>query len=118
MNYILTAKARLVCEHRKGIVLVLSTQELVRIGGKFVLVGGLIKGDPEFQPIVGCPNMGLTIKPCTQTLKVKTGYSKFIFINGRPVCLDTLSGLTDGTPPGVVNFRVVHAGQNFVEAQA
>ena len=118
MNYILTEKAKLVCQHRTGIVLVSATQQLVHINGSCVLVGGLPKGDPEFQPIVGCPNFGMTIKPCTFSLKAMTGYSDFIFINGQPVCLDSISGLTDGTPPGVVNYKVIQPGQTFVEAQA
>lgn len=118
MHHILTDRARLICQHRTGVVLVFATQHLVRINGRAVLVGGLPKGDPEFQPISGCPNFGMTVKPCTLTLKVKTGYSTFIFINGRPVCLDILSGLTDGTPPGVVNYQVVQPGQLFVEAQS
>ena len=118
MSYILTDKAKLVCQHKTGVVLIIATQQLVRIDGRYVLVGGLPKGDPEFQPIAGCPNFGLTIKPCTFSLKVMRGYSSFIFINGRPICLDTISGLTDGTPPGVVKYEVVQPGQVFVEAQA
>jgi hypothetical protein len=118
MHFILTDKARLVCQHKTGVLLILATQNLVRIAGDFVLVGGLVKGDPEFQPIVGCPNFGMTIKPCTMSLKVKTGYSNFIHINGRPVCLDTISGLTDGTPPGVVKYEVIRPGQGFVRAQS
>ncbi len=118
MHYLLTDKARLVCQHKTGALVIFATQTLVRIAGSYVLVGGLIKGDPEFQPILGCPNFGLTIKPCTMSLKVKTGYSSFIFINGRPACLDSVSGLTDGTPPGIVNYEVARPGQDFVRAQA
>jgi hypothetical protein len=117
MSYILTEKAKLVCQHRTGILSIDPSQHLVRMGGGDVLVGGLPKGDPEFQIITGCPNFGLTIKPCTFSLKVMTGYSSFIFINGRPVCLDTISGMTDGTPPGVVNYEVVQPGQSFVVSQ-
>lgn len=118
MHSFLTDQARLVCQHRTGVVVIFATQQLVHIGGRPVLVGGLLKGDPEFQPIVGCPNFGMTVKPCTLSLKVKTGYSSFIFIAGRPVCLDTISGLTDGTPPGVVSYQVIQPGQHFVEAQS
>jgi hypothetical protein len=118
MQFVLTDKARLVCQHKTGSLLIVATQNLVRIAGSYVLVGGLLKGDPEYQPISGCPNFGMTIKPCTMSLKVKTGYSNFIRINGRPVCLDSITGLTDGTPPGVVNYEVVQPGQVFVRAQS
>jgi hypothetical protein len=30
------------------------------------------------------------------------------------MCLDTVNGLTDGTPPGVVEYKVRHAGQELV----
>jgi hypothetical protein len=30
------------------------------------------------------------------------------------VCLDTVTGLTDGTPPGIVTYKVRHAGQALV----
>jgi hypothetical protein len=118
MHYLLTDQAKLVCQHRTGTVLVVATQHLVRISGRPVLVGGLLKGDPEFQPIAGCSNIGLTIKPCMLSLKATTGYSTFIFVNHRPVCLDTITGPTDGTPPGVVSYKVARPGQDFVEAQA
>jgi hypothetical protein len=42
------------------------------------------------------------------------GYSSFVRINGRAVCLDTVTGFTDGTPPGVVKYIVRHPGQKFV----
>ena len=118
MTYILTDRAKLVCQHKIGVVVLFATQHLVRIAGHAVLVGGLPKGDTEFQPIIGCPNLGMTIKPCTLSLKALVGYSNFIFIKGRPICLDTISGLTDGTPPGCVNYEVASPGQNFVEVQA
>ena len=41
-----------------------------------------------------------------------------VFIDGRPVCLDTVTGMTDGTPPGVVKYIVVDPAQDFVEGAA
>ena len=93
---------------------------MIPAGRRFVRIDGqyaLVKGDPELQPIVGCANAGFTIKPCNITLKGQ-GYSAFVRIGGQPVCLDTLSGLTDGTPPGIVRYTVVDARQHFVEATA
>jgi len=77
-----------------------------------------IQPDPESRTIGGCPNYGPTIKPCTTTLPVRGGYSTFIRISGKPVCLDTVWGLTDGTPPGIVKYQVASPGQQFVSGAA
>jgi hypothetical protein len=45
---------------------------------------------------------------------VTAGYSDLIRINGKRVCLDTVTGLTDGTPPGLVKYKVNNAGQPSV----
>ncbi len=107
----LTQDSVLLCKHKLGKVGILASQDWVTIGKRKILV----EIDPEGKAITGCPNVGAAIKPCTLTLKVKKGYSGFIRINGRRVCLDTITGLTDGTPPGVVEYYVHSPGQNFVE---
>jgi hypothetical protein len=106
----LTEDAKLVCKHELGVVGIVPTQELVTIGKRRVLV----EVDPEGRPIGGCPMYGPTIKPCTTTLRVQVGYSDLLRIGGRRVCLDTVSGLTDGTPPGTVKYEVRLPGQEFV----
>ena len=108
--YWLTKNAVLVCSHELGIVTNTSSQNLVRINRRPVL----IDNNPENRSIVGCPNVGPSIKPCLQTLKAIQGYSSFIRINGRRVCLSTISGLTDGTPPGTVKYKVRSSGQQLV----
>lgn len=110
MNYLLTQAAIVVCAHEAGIVGLLATQNLVRVEGRPLLV----RSDPEQRPIVGCPNAGPTIKPCTTTLIVRQGYSDLVRIDGRPVCLNTVLGLTDGTPPGMVDYKVRHPGQAWI----
>jgi len=45
-------------------------------------------------------------------LKVEVGYSDFISIDGKHVTLDSLSGLTDGTPPGIVKYKVNDPASN------
>ena len=55
-----------------------------------------------------------TIKPCQLTLRVQVGYSDLLRIDGRRVCLDTVTGLTDGTPPGMVPYRVRSSRQTLV----
>lgn len=107
--YWLTEDAVLVCTHELGVVGIAATQRLVTVEHRRILV----ETDPEQRPIVGCPNVGPTIKPCTNTLKVKIGYSDLIQIDGHRVCLDTVTGLTDGTPPGTVNYKVRSSGQNL-----
>jgi hypothetical protein len=110
----LTEDAKVVCKHELGIVGIVPTQNLVTIAGRRVLVAT----DPEGRPIAGCPNYGPTIKPCAATLRVQVGYSNLLRISGRPVCLDTISGLTDGTPPGTVKYEVRNPGQQLVEEVA
>jgi hypothetical protein len=107
---LLTEDAVLTCRHELGTVGIVGTQDLVTIGGRRVLV----EHDPEGRPIVGCPNVGATIKPCLLTLKAQAGYSNWIRAGGRRVCLDTITGLTDGTPPGIVKYQVRAAGQSLV----
>jgi hypothetical protein len=110
----LTEDATIVCTHELGNVKVTTSQRLVTIGGRIVLV----RPDPEGRDIRGCPNIGVSIKPCQHTLAVKVGYSRFVRINGQPVVLDNLGGLTDGTPPGLVRYKARQPGQQTVTARA
>jgi hypothetical protein len=107
----LTEDAVILCQHELGVVkLIPVQQDLVKIGQRKVLV----EHDPELKPIAGCPNIGATIKPCTLTQKVDVGYSDFLRIDGRRICLDTVTGLTDGTPPGLITYTVHAPGQALV----
>ncbi len=106
----LTQDAVLKCKHVAGLVAIVATQDWLTIEGRRVLLAP----DPEGRPISGCPNIGATIKPCTSTLKVQQGYSGLLRADGRAVCLDPVSGLTDGTPPGIVKYEVFAPGQDFV----
>jgi hypothetical protein len=114
MVKLITEDAVVVCNHELGRVRNQPTQDLVTVEGRRVLVDN----DPEGRTIAGCPNIGATIKPCTRTLKVDTGYSEFIRIDGHRVCLDTVTGFTDGTPPGVVKYKVREPGQEIVSEQS
>jgi hypothetical protein len=108
--FVLTENGVLICLHTRGIVNDKASQNWVRIAQSPVQVDS----DPESKSIGGCPNIGVGIKPCTTTLKVEKGYSTWIKIGGRSICLDTVTGLTDGTPPGVVHYIVREPGQVFV----
>jgi hypothetical protein len=106
----LTEDAVIICQHRNGKVQIEPTQHLVTINGRRILV----EDNPENRPIKGCPNYGVTIKPCTSTLKVREGYSRFLRIEQHAVCLSSVVGLTDGTPPGGVEYQVRDPGQKLV----
>jgi hypothetical protein len=107
----LTEDALLHCDHSLGIVQIAPSQDLVRISGRAVLVFP----DPVGKPIVGCPNSAIPSHPCLTTLVVSAGYSDLIRIEGRAVCLDKITGWTDGTPPGVVTYTVANPGQDLVD---
>ncbi len=107
----LTEKARLSCAHGGGVE-IQAHQELVKIDGDRVLVEPYSLG----VGISGCPNVGVGIKPCTNTVTVteSVSYSRFIRIEGKRVCLVGTSGLTNGTPPGTVKYNVLSPGQSYV----
>jgi hypothetical protein len=106
-----TERAVVKCGH-DGVVLNVPSQHWVRVGGIPVLVDN----DPEGRSIAACPNYGLTIKPCTITLRMIRGYSSWLRIGGRRVILSNLDGLTDGTVPGTVHYTVRSPGQSYVGA--
>jgi hypothetical protein len=109
--FFLTEDSVLICDHARGIVQNITTQDWVTIEKRLVQV----EINPEGRTIKGCPNYGFGIRPCLTTLRVQTGYSDLIRIDGKRVCLDTVTGLTDGTPPGVVNYKVKDPEQSLVE---
>ena len=109
--FFLTEDSVLICDHIRGIVQNITTQDWVTINDRIIQV----EINPEGRTIKGCPNMGPGIRPCVTTLRVQTGYSDWIRIDSKRVCLDTVTGLTDGTPPGLVNYRVRDPKQSLVE---
>lgn len=114
---VLTEDAFLGCAHDPpGKVGLDPVQDWVTINGRVVLV----ETDPEGRPIANCPNINIPIgiKPCTQTQVVERGYSEFVRVDGRRMCLDTVEGRTNGTPPQMVIYSVRQPGQEFVEGSA
>jgi hypothetical protein len=107
---LLTEDASLTCDHLLGKVSVEPSQPWVTVEGRKLLV----EDDPEHRSISRCPNIGISIKPCTHTLAVERGYSTFLRIDGHRICLDSVRGLTDGTPPGTVHYQVRAPGQDWV----
>ena len=109
--FFITEDATVVCQHELGIIQNVPSQNWVTIASRRVLV----EIDPEGRTIKGCPNVNVGIRPCVTTLPVIAGYSDLIRVDGRRLCLDTVTGLTDGTPPGLVRYKVNDAGQPFVQ---
>jgi hypothetical protein len=107
----LTETALLVCDHELGHVRLAPRQRLVRIDGQRVLVDD----DPEWRPIKGCPNTSplVGILPCRTTQRVEAGYSDLLRIDGNRVCLDPVTGPTDGVPP-IFHYLVRDPGQGLV----
>ncbi|KXU87043.1 hypothetical protein CR51_36260 [Caballeronia megalochromosomata] len=111
----LTEDAVIVCAHQKGRVQITPSQDFCRADGRRLLVDD----DPEHRHISGCPNLNpaIGIKPCTSTLGVDEGYSDFVRIGGRRLCIAPLSGHTDGTPSGAVEYLTRDPGQHFIDCK-
>jgi len=108
--FVLTEDAVLLCDHKLGVVQIVRSQDWLTIEGRAVLVAN----DPEGKPIKGCPNTGIGIVPCSATLKVQKGYSSLVRAGGHRLCLDPVTGLTIGHPPGTVHYTVASPGQDLV----
>ena len=106
----LTDRAHLACKHSP------TSRVAIRAGQSWVAIEKrrvLIRPDPENRPISGCtvvPAPG--IFPCSATLSVQQGYSSWIRIDGRPVCLDTVIGFTVANPQ--TQYEVRNPGQLLV----
>jgi len=111
---ILIQTSLLTCDHGSGVVAIGTLQSMVFING----VAAMVKGDFEAKGVAGCANAGPSIKPCTSTTAVNKGYSSHVFINNIPVALDDLEGVTDGTPPSTIPFKVRTPAQYFVDCEA
>jgi hypothetical protein len=112
--YWLTEDARLVCGHEAGFVAIIATQNLVTVDGRRVLVAP----DPEGRTIDHCPWVGPGLKPCNLTLVAKQGYSSWLRVDGRTVCLDTIRGFADSIPPATFDYFVRRPGQQLVSEQS
>lgn len=113
MPLVLTEDAKLRCDHL-GRVENESSQSWVTIEKRTILVAP----DPQGRSIHGCPNLTPATKPCLHTLIVEEGYSSIARIDGHAICLATVRGHTDGTPPGTVFYTVEDSGQSFVSLES
>ena len=109
--FILTKRASVKCDHL-GVVNLKAGQDWVTIEGVPIMVDS----DLEGRSISRCPWTGGGMKPCTRTLRILTGKSSLIRIDGKRVYLDNFQGLTDGAPPpGTFRYKLNRAWQNFVK---
>jgi hypothetical protein len=109
MAPIITSSAIITCVHGGQVVLVPNQMQVTIQGGPVMCEGDLIGS-----PIVGCAQPPTpTTKPCTTVVSTLPGSSNpLITVGGRPVHIATLSGVTDGVPPGAI--VVVDPGQTLV----
>ncbi len=63
-----------------------------------------------------CPNVSLNVQAVHEHLGGAHRLLGFLRIGGHRICLDTVVGFTDGTPPGAVDYDVRDPGQHFVGA--
>jgi len=111
MPLIVTTKATIMCSHGGRVTLVPKQAQVLIQGGSV-----LCEGDLSGAPIVGCLQApSPSTKPCTMVVSTLPGSSApTVLVLGRPVLLQTLSGMTDGVPPGTL--KVSNPGQATVQA--
>lgn len=112
---ILVAGNVIACPHPPGVGSIVPSQSLIRVESKPIVV----QPDPIRAPIAGCPNVAIPNVPCATTLTAEqVSFSQLVFIDGSPVCLDTTTGITSGSPPGIAKYTVKTPGQSLVETNA
>ena len=110
MPPIVTTNAVIMCAHGGQVTLIPKQTQVT-------IQGGAILCEPDLvgSPIVGCaqPPTPATV-PCTVVLSTLPGSTSLkVMVDGRPAYVATLSGLTNGVPPGtlIVSFP----GQTIVQ---
>ena len=68
----------------------------------FVIQGSPIVTEPDLLQavIVGCPQVGPGIKPCTKITAILVGQAREFLVDGQVPLLEHLQATTDGVPPG------------------
>jgi hypothetical protein len=107
---LLNANAVILCSHG-GKVNPIPGQSKVLAGGAPVLCVPDLVG----APIAGCPVAPTpATKPCTTVVAVTPpSWSLKVSVDGKPVYVASLVGVTDGVPPG--SLSLVFAGQTTVQ---
>jgi hypothetical protein len=69
----------------------------------FHVQGSPILTEPDLLKalILGCPQIGPGLKPCTRVVQIMLGRARQIFVDGEIPLLENLMAMTDGDPPGM-----------------
>jgi hypothetical protein len=110
MPPIVTSNASIMCIHGGQVTLIPKQSQVV-------IQGGAVLCEPDLAgaPIIGClqPPSPAT-KPCTTVVSTLPGSTSLkVMVGGRPAYVATLSGITDGVPPGAL--IVTSPGQTVVQ---
>jgi hypothetical protein len=110
---LLVARAVLKCAHM-GTVGLEPSQDFVRVDGDLLLV----EPDTIDRPVSACPMLTPGNPPCTRTVNADraASFSELVSVEGRGVCLDTATGMTNWSKLAVVPYLVVSPGQDLVTA--
>src|SRR3954447_14444107 len=110
MPPLVNVNATIMCVHG-GRVTLMPKQTTVMAGGSPVVCETDLIG----APIVGCALApSPSTKPCTMVVSTLPGGSSLkAKAGGKPIHIQTLSGMTDSVPPGVI--MVSYAGQAKVQ---
>ena len=94
MTAVLVAPSTVTCPHPPGTVTAGTTSRLT-VGGKPVLLAGLLGKD-----VTGCPvTPSQNSKTCLKVMSVTAGEKSKLTVGGVPVLLADVAGATDGVPP-------------------
>jgi hypothetical protein len=110
MPPIVTSNAIIMCAHGGQVTLIPKQTQVMIQGGAVMCATDLIGA-----PIVGCaqPPSPSTV-PCTAVVSMLPGSTSLtVTVSGQPALVATLSGLTDGVPPGAL--IVSYPGQTIVQ---
>ena len=111
MPPIVTTNDTIICIHGGTVVLTPKQGVVTASGGPVLRETDLIGA-----PIVGCTQPpSISSKPCTTVVSTLPGGSApTVLVGGLPAHVSTLSGITDGVPPGTIS--VVAPGAPTVQA--
>ena len=111
MPPIVTTNDTIMCIHGGTLVLTPKQAVVTASGGAVLRETDLIGA-----PIVGCTQPPtISSKPCTTVVSALPGGSApTVLVGGLPAHVSTLSGITDGVPPGTIS--VVAPGAPTVQA--